>query len=112
MDPFDQFAPPDLPPGALCAQADPEAWFPEQGGNPRPAKAICGGCPVITECLAYALPRDEYGTWAATTRLERDVLMGRRPSNKKTNRDRIVARLQDIGVDVEQLISTAEEVAA
>lgn len=36
---------------ALCAQTDPEAFFPEKGGSTREAKKICMGCEVRHECL-------------------------------------------------------------
>lgn len=50
---------------ALCAQADPDAWFPEHGGGPATAaRRICGRCPVRAECLDYALARrEQYGIW-------------------------------------------------
>lgn len=44
---------------ALCAQTDPEAFFPEKGGSTRPAKAICVVCPVRLPCLDHALATDE-----------------------------------------------------
>ena len=31
---------------ALCAQTDPEAFFPEKGGSTRDAKKVCGACNV------------------------------------------------------------------
>jgi WhiB family redox-sensing transcriptional regulator len=40
---------------ALCAEVDPELFFPEKGGSTREAKAVCGRCPVAAECLDYAL---------------------------------------------------------
>ncbi len=56
----------------LCAQTDPEAFFPEKGDSPRPAKRICHGCPVRSECLADALARDErFGVWGGLTPRER-----------------------------------------
>jgi len=44
---------------ALCAQTDPEAFFPEKGGSTREAKRVCRGCEVRAECLDYALENDE-----------------------------------------------------
>ena len=44
---------------ALCAQTDPEAFFPEKGGSTRDAKKICTSCEVRAECLEYALGNDE-----------------------------------------------------
>ncbi|WP_157251144.1 WhiB family transcriptional regulator [Nonomuraea typhae] len=47
---------------ALCAQADPEAWFPEAGEHAIAARQICQSCPVREPCLQDALERDEpYG---------------------------------------------------
>ena len=40
---------------ALCAQTDPEAFFPEKGGSTRDAKKVCGACNVRSQCLEYAL---------------------------------------------------------
>lgn len=50
---------------ALCAQTDPEAFFPEKkGGSTREAKRICLGCEVKDACLEYALANDErFGIW-------------------------------------------------
>jgi WhiB family transcriptional regulator, redox-sensing transcriptional regulator len=49
---------------ALCAQTDPEAFFPEKGGSTRDAKRICSGCDVKAQCLDYALANDErFGIW-------------------------------------------------
>jgi WhiB family transcriptional regulator, redox-sensing transcriptional regulator len=44
---------------ALCAETDPEAFFPEKGGSTREAKKICTGCEVKAQCLEYALSNDE-----------------------------------------------------
>src|SRR3712207_9119590 len=43
---------------ALCAETDPEAFFPEKGGSTREAKKICTGCEVKAECLEYALANE------------------------------------------------------
>lgn len=62
---------PDLP-GASCASADPEAWFPEKGGSTWAAKRICKECPVIAECLTWALEHDERdGVWGGLSQQER-----------------------------------------
>lgn len=41
---------------ALCAQTDPEAFFPEKGGSTREAKRICLGCEVRDRCLSTRWP--------------------------------------------------------
>ena len=57
---------------ALCAQTDPEAFFPEKGGSTREAKRICLGCEVKDECLDYALAHDErFGIWGGLSERER-----------------------------------------
>ncbi|MDY5128591.1 WhiB family transcriptional regulator [Actinotignum urinale] len=49
---------------ALCAQTDPDLFFPEKGGSTAPATAVCHECPVIKECLEYALQHDiRHGIW-------------------------------------------------
>ena len=64
---------------ALCAQTDPEAFFPEKGGSTREAKRICSGCEVRAECLDYALAHDErFGIWGGLSERERRRL--RRPA--------------------------------
>lgn len=59
---------------ALCAQTDPEAFFPGQGEPAAAAKAVCMRCPVRAECLAYALERDEYGVWGGLSERQRRAL--------------------------------------
>jgi len=58
--------------GALCAQSDPEAWFPNPGEHSRAAKAICDDCPIRERCLEYALAEDlRWGVWGGLTASER-----------------------------------------
>lgn len=41
---------------ARCSWIEPDAWFPEVGGNARFAKNICQRqCPVRDRCLDYAM---------------------------------------------------------
>lgn len=58
---------------ALCAQTDPDGFFPQKGGPPQRAmKAICGQCPVAKPCLEYALDNKEpYGIWGGKSVAER-----------------------------------------
>jgi WhiB family redox-sensing transcriptional regulator len=57
---------------ALCAQTDPEAFFPEKGGSTREAKRVCMSCEVRAECLEYALANDErFGIWGGLSERER-----------------------------------------
>jgi WhiB family transcriptional regulator, redox-sensing transcriptional regulator len=57
---------------ALCAETDPEAFFPEKGGSTREAKRVCSGCAVRAECLEAALTNDErFGIWGGLSERER-----------------------------------------
>ena len=60
---------------ALCAQTDPEAFFPEKGGSTREAKKVCLTCEVRTACLESALMKDErFGIWGGLSERERRKL--------------------------------------
>lgn len=57
---------------ALCAETDPEAFFPEKGGSTREAKRVCAACAVRLECLTWALDNDErFGIWGGMSERER-----------------------------------------
>ncbi|MFD9569942.1 WhiB family transcriptional regulator [Streptomyces sp. NPDC059982] len=60
---------------ALCAQTDPEEFFPEKGGTTRAAKTVCTACQVRDECLEAALTRPErFGIWGGMSEHERSTL--------------------------------------
>jgi WhiB family redox-sensing transcriptional regulator len=62
----------------LCAQTDPEAFFPEKGGSTREAKKVCLTCDVRQDCLEYALENDErFGIWGGLSERERRKLKKR-----------------------------------
>ena len=46
---------------ALCAQTDPEIFFPAKGMASKAAVQVCRACPVQTPCLSEAL--DGEPTW-------------------------------------------------
>jgi WhiB family redox-sensing transcriptional regulator len=78
VDLFDTEEEPEWQDRALCAQTDPEAFFPEKGGSTREAKRICQGCDVRAECLEYALAHDErFGIWGGLSERERRRLKKR-----------------------------------
>ncbi|MBP9853137.1 WhiB family transcriptional regulator [Candidatus Saccharibacteria bacterium] len=57
----------------VCAQTDPEVFFPEKGGSSRTSKQVCiNACEVTEECLALALLAGErFGIWGGLTDRER-----------------------------------------
>jgi WhiB family redox-sensing transcriptional regulator len=73
------------PPGwwarAECKGVDPELWFPDRGGDTRPAKEVCRGCVVRKQCLEYALAGGErFGIWGGMSERERRALRRQRAS--------------------------------
>jgi WhiB family transcriptional regulator, redox-sensing transcriptional regulator len=62
---------------ALCAQANPEAFFPDKGGSAAAAKRVCRACPVAAECLEFALAGNErFGVWGGLSERERRRIKG------------------------------------
>ena len=65
---------------AACRDHDPELFFPltDQGpgaAQERAAKAICGGCPLRSGCLQWALDTaQEAGVWGGTSEHERRAM--------------------------------------
>ena len=67
---------------AACRHVDSAVFFPPDGERPPErdaretrAKAICGGCPVIRQCAAYAIRYSErYGIWGGLSERERAAL--------------------------------------
>src|SRR5262245_54456512 len=56
--------------GAVCAETDPEIWFPEKGKQDfhRRAVKLCQSCPYLIACREYAIPRiNLMGIWGGTT---------------------------------------------
>ena len=66
---------------ALCAQTDPEVFFPPVGSSGEMARRICRQCPVTAECLEVALSRPAHsdeGIWGGTTPKERRAIRAAR----------------------------------
>ena len=64
--------------GACRTTADAAIFFPSPGDTEalRAAKAMCGGCPVVQECLEYALGNNErYGIWGGKSTRERLLML-------------------------------------
>ena len=65
---------------AACRSADPDLFFPISASGPAleqvvEAKAICAGCRVRRECLAFALRTEQvHGIWGGTTEHERTAV--------------------------------------
>jgi WhiB family redox-sensing transcriptional regulator len=69
---------------AACRDEDPELFFPIGTSGPallqvKEAKAICGRCPVIDQCLEWALENNQdSGVWGGLDENERRRMRRRR----------------------------------
>ena len=55
-----------------CRGVATEVFFPGRGGSTEPAKAVCGGCPVLQPCREYALGLSGLkGVWGGLAEVER-----------------------------------------
>jgi WhiB family redox-sensing transcriptional regulator len=62
----------------VCRTVDPDLWFPEIHQTGAAAKKLCRTCPVIDECLQYALDNGEaYGVWGGMGSTERKLIRRR-----------------------------------
>ncbi|MFF6992940.1 WhiB family transcriptional regulator [Streptomyces sp. NPDC010273] len=65
---------------AACADEDPELFFPLSSTGPalrqeRAAKRVCLHCPVIRQCLNWAMDSGQaHGVWGGTSERERAEL--------------------------------------
>ncbi|NDB17969.1 MAG: WhiB family transcriptional regulator [Actinobacteria bacterium] len=68
---------------AACRDSDPELFFPIGNTGPaliqiEQAKQVCRTCPVISECLQWALDSgQEAGVWGGTSEDERRLMRRR-----------------------------------
>lgn len=54
-----------------CVGEPVAIFFPVRGVDASPAKAVCVGCPVIEECLSFALRHESFGIWGGKSERER-----------------------------------------
>ncbi len=67
----------------LPCRSHPDLFFAENPRDIRQAKALCGGCPVRSACLAGALQRGEpCGVWGGELFLHGVVIAGKRPRGR------------------------------
>lgn len=63
-----------------CTTVDPDLFFPAHGDKPAAlrAVAICEGCDVRAQCLAYAIrTKQRFGVWGGMGRKQREQLRSR-----------------------------------
>lgn len=68
---------------ALCAQTDPDIFYPEKGGSTAPATSVCASCAVRAECLEYAVANDiRHGIWGGTSDNDRKRMARERKATR------------------------------
>lgn len=65
---------------AACLGHDHKVFFPERGQTTRAAKAVCQSCPVMIECLEFALEtRQKFGVWGGMGETDRASILRNSP---------------------------------
>ncbi|ARF83378.1 WhiB family transcriptional regulator [Kitasatospora aureofaciens] len=73
---------------AVCAEEDPELFFPIGNTGPallqiEEARSVCRRCPVMEECLTWALTAGEdAGVWGGMSEDERRAMKRRAARNR------------------------------
>ncbi|UXY24980.1 WhiB family transcriptional regulator (plasmid) [Streptomyces cynarae] len=76
---------------ASCREEDPDLFFPIGDTGPvllqvQEAKAVCRRCPVIGQCLQWALESgQEFGVWGGLSEAERRAMKHRAARNRVRN---------------------------
>ena len=63
-----------------CRRNDPELWFPvraEEVNSDAYAQELCAGCPLVIQCLDYALTYPQHGVWGGMSERSRHNLIRR-----------------------------------
>lgn len=61
---------------ALCPEVELDIFFPHASEDHAPAKRICRQCPVIDDCLNYALETDQsHGVWGGWSPRQRRIFL-------------------------------------
>lgn len=65
--------------GRHCANRPPEVFFPSDAVGVDRARKICQGCPILQQCLDYAIVNhEEHGVWGGASERERRRLRKQR----------------------------------
>lgn len=70
--------PPDWTRLAVCAEVDPDLWFPADGAITTlaaPVRVLCRSCEVRLPCLSWALDHGEEGIWGGFTERAREGVL-------------------------------------
>ncbi|MER5781287.1 WhiB family transcriptional regulator [Streptomyces mobaraensis] len=77
---------------AVCREEDPELFFPIGNTGPallqiEEAKAVCRHCPVMEQCLQWALESgQDFGVWGGLSEDERRAMKRRAARNRNAKK--------------------------
>lgn len=75
-------------------RTDPELFFAESPQDVEAAKAVCRECPVMAECLAAALDRQEpWGVWGGELFVRGVIVARKRPRGRPRKNERPTAEV-------------------
>lgn len=94
---------------AVCRSEDPELFFPVGDSGPAlvqiaDARAVCGRCPVVAECLSFALVALPDGVAGGLTAQERRELRGARRRASRSPAARTAGRSERLPGGVDGLV--------
>ncbi len=68
---------------ARCTSESPDVFFPSDGVGVLQAQKICADCPVVNECLEFALANHiSHGVWGGASERQRRRLQRRRQQER------------------------------
>lgn len=71
-----------------CREYDAELWFAESPSDVELAKSLCGTCPLVAQCLAGAIERQEpWGVWGGQLLVQGAVVARKRPRGRPRKND-------------------------
>jgi WhiB family redox-sensing transcriptional regulator len=76
----------DWPDFALCKGMDTNLWYDEYEADEAVAKTVdqmCFSCPVMKQCLMYAVENSEWGVWGGCY-----LVAGKPEPNKNSHKDK------------------------
>lgn len=61
---------------ASCTGSKPEIFHSDHPARVAAARRVCASCPIVADCLQWAVDNFEEGVWGGTTKQERLGLLG------------------------------------
>lgn len=111
--PYEQAEEPEDPQAwreqALCAQVGDLPFFPAKGESAAEGKAVCAGCDVREQCLAYALENNErFGIWGGKSERERRAILNGMAEKRAAEQEESDARIAALHAELGSIEKVAQ----